>query len=157
MKSISTVKTISRCALVILTMSAAQSASAAPLSAVGTARPSNAIVQVRDGGHGGNGGGHHGGTMGFHGGMGGQLGRPSANMDGSSISHPRMGNFFTPHHAYHPRMRWHGYASRNFWTPPYPSYRSRYAYNNDSCLALKQKARRTGSAYWWKRYDACRS
>lgn len=156
MKSMSVAKLLSGFSLVLMTISTAHSASAAQLSAISAGRAATAIVLVRDGGHSG-GGGHRGGAMGFHGGMGGHLGRPSAIVHGPSISHPRVGFSFAPRHAYHPRMRWHGYVSSNFWTPPYPSYRSRFAYNNDACLGLKQKARRTGSAYWWKRYDACRS
>ena len=155
MKSMSKANIGSGCALLMLTMSMVQPASAGPLLA-SSGRSANAVLLVRDGGHSG-GGGHHGGAMGFHSGMGGHLGRPSATMHGPSISYPRMGYSFAPRHAYHPRMRWHGYASSNFWTPPYPSYRSRYAYNNHAYLGLTQKARRTGSAYWWKRFDTCRS
>jgi hypothetical protein len=53
------------------------------------------------------------------------------------------------HHGHHRRFR--GYA---FYGLPYV-----YAYNDYggySCSYLRRRAIRTGSAYWWRRYEKCR-
>lgn len=48
------------------------------------------------------------------------------------------------HYVYRPRIR------------PYVYYYSAPYYYTGSCHWLKLKALRTGSRYWWRRYDACR-
>lgn len=50
-------------------------------------------------------------------------------------------------HVYRPRIRPYVYYSA-----PYYSHR----YYGSSCYWLKRKALRTGSRYWWRRYNACR-
>jgi hypothetical protein len=50
----------------------------------------------------------------------------------------------------HPRL--HRHFRSGFYIAPVYSYRS----YDDGCYWLKRKALRTGSRYWWHRYNECR-
>jgi hypothetical protein len=101
-------------------------ASALPLTKSISEKQST-IVHVRHGGvRHGGVGIRHGGIR--HGGFGIRHG---------GIRHFHGGHRF--HHAYRPRI----------WVAPV------YGYSN-GCQWLKRKAIRTGSRYWWNRYNQCR-
>lgn len=50
------------------------------------------------------------------------------------------------------RSHFRFYSGPRFYAAPVYSYRS----YGDGCYHLKRKALRTGSRYWWRRYNACR-
>lgn len=83
------------------------------------------------------GGGYGGGGFKFKGGYGGY-----------------HGGYGKPHHGrrHHrgPRIRYYPYYSY------YPYYYYDSYYYDDSCAWLRRKALRTGSSYWWRRYERCR-
>jgi hypothetical protein len=58
------------------------------------------------------------------------------------------------HHHHHHHRRWRGYP----YYYGYPVYGAAYYYGSSyygECGWLRRKAARTGSSYWWRRYDAC--
>ncbi len=75
----------------------------------------------------------HGHGHGFHGG-----------------GHHHSGGRHFSHHRYHGHHRHHRYGGIYFGAPYYYGY----GYYG-SCSWLRRKALRTGSRYWWNRYEAC--
>jgi hypothetical protein len=59
---------------------------------------------------------------------------------------PRAGSSRYAHRGRHHRGRVFAYGA------PFVGY---YAYSNYSCDWLLQRARTSGSDYWWDRYEAC--
>jgi hypothetical protein len=105
-------------------------------------------------------GGGHGGFRG-HGGGGFKAGR-SGGFRGLRGGHAKRfggghGGFGKPHfrgrgHHRGPKIR---FRSRSYGYAPY--YYGYYdSYYDDSCAWLRRKALRTGSRYWWRRYERCR-
>ncbi|MEW5962780.1 MAG: hypothetical protein AB1749_04400 [Pseudomonadota bacterium] len=103
-------------------------ASALPASGIATAveKPSG-IVQVR------------------HGRRGGFRVHRGFRSYGYRAYRPRLA-YRSYRYAYRPRIRPYIYFSVPYY---YSSYGS-------SCYWLKRRALRTGSRYWWRRYNACR-
>jgi hypothetical protein len=68
---------------------------------------------------------------------------------------PHHAAFAGPHHfAFHHFRHHHFRHHRRFvFVGAYPYYDSYY---DDGCTWLRRRARLTGSAYWWHRYNACR-
>lgn len=68
----------------------------------------------------------------------------------------RYNRGFGVRHFGGPRFRHRGFGYRHFYRPRF--YAPIYAYGSygSSCQWLKRKAIRTGSRYWWNRYEACR-
>lgn len=55
-------------------------------------------------------------------------------------------------HRHHRHRRYYGYG----YIPYYgAAYYSGYGYGYGSCNRLRRKAIRTGSSYWWRRYENC--
>jgi hypothetical protein len=113
------------------------------------------------GGHAFHGGGFRGGRA-FHGGRAfrgyayrGHAYRGHAYR-GAYRGHIGRGYRWSGGHHRHYRhygygRRWYRYAPYVVWSAPY-YYGSYYG---SGCDWLYRKARRTGSAYWWDRYDQC--
>ncbi|MEQ1670209.1 MAG: hypothetical protein ABL893_05070 [Hyphomicrobium sp.] len=55
-------------------------------------------------------------------------------------------------HGGHHRPHFRNFYGPRFYAAPVYTYRS----YGDGCYHLKRKALRTGSRYWWRRYNACR-
>jgi hypothetical protein len=77
---------------------------------------------------------------------------------GRSVYRGRGGPKFSGRHAgrrhhgrHHKHRRFRGYA---YYGLPYVYAYS--AYDDYSCAYLRRRAIRTGSSYWWRRYEACR-
>lgn len=104
------------------------------------------VTLVRRGGHGGGfrsgGGGHRA--------FGGGGGRRSFGGGGGRRLFSGGGGYRSYGHRRHRHWR----PSRGiYFAAPYVTYRS---YSYGSCRWLKRKAIRTGSSYWWRRYNRCR-
>jgi hypothetical protein len=137
---------------------APQPAAALPMVKADMAKSGSGMMLVRRGGHGGGhhrsfgGGGHH---RSFGGGGrhrsfgGGGRHRSFGGYGGGGGRHYRRS------HRSHAGRRHHG-RFRSYYLPYVPSYYyDDYGYTDDGCGWLRLKALRTGSGYWWRRYDAC--
>ncbi len=91
--------------------------------------------------------------------------KPSISDNGNlvQIRHVRRGGGFGVRHGGFnnrhfggPRFRHRGYRYRNFYRPRFYAPIYSYGTYGSSCQWLKRKAIRTGSRYWWNRYEACR-
>ena len=135
---------------------APRSAEALPLSKLQVATDSGSDVTLakrrggggfKGGGRGFKGGGRafKGGGKAFRGFSGGGSRRFKANRGGFSKGYfkGRKG------HRRGPKIR---FRSRSYGYVPY-YYDSYY---DDSCAWLRRRALRTGSRYWWRRYERCR-
>lgn len=127
----------------------AGSAASAPVDAKNAIfRDGRIVVDARHGG--GHGGGHGvrgggGGGRSFHGGGGAP--RFGGGGGGGVRTFRGGGGHFRGGH------RRHGGGGIYFGVPSYAPYY--YDYYDDSCGWLLQRARRTGSRYWWNRYYDC--
>lgn len=138
-------------------------------------------ADARQGGHGGGGGivggGGGGGFGGSHGGakMGNFGGGPRmgnfsrgprfgnfsrAPRFGKSYGGPRITKFYGGGQRYykHSGRHFRRFRHRRSYVPYLAAYPYYYygSYYSDSCYWLKRKAIRTGSRYWWRRYQECR-
>lgn len=109
-------------------------APAAPGAKSMTPAGSGLVTQVRRGGH------HHGG--GFGAGRGFRSG--GVGFVGRGYGGRHWGG-----HRHHRHRGWGGvyFAA--------PLYYGAYDYGYGDCRWLKRKAWRTGSSYWWRRYNRC--
>ncbi len=110
-------------------------APAAPGAKSMTPAGSGLVTQVRRGGHHG---GHHAGGAIRGGGL--RLGGGPAF----------VGRGYRGGHHHHRRHR--GWGGVYFAAP---LYYGDYGYGYGDCHWLKRKAWRTGSSYWWRRYNRC--
>ncbi|HKZ97617.1 MAG TPA: hypothetical protein VJ045_11625 [Hyphomicrobiaceae bacterium] len=144
-------------------MRATLAAAAAVLIGLGCA----GLAHAKSGGHGFRGGGAFTPHSGFsggpriagprmsgHSGMSFRAGHGSARFHGWKGHGPRLSwhNFNNNHHGHHHKHR------RVIIGYPYFSdygYYDDYAYDYGECDWLYRKAVRTGSPYWWQRYQDC--
>ena len=130
---------------------ATRSAEAIPLSKlqVGTDTGSDVTLAKRRGG-----GGFRGGGRGFKGG-GFKAGKSFRGRSGFASPRIKRGRdgFARPHRGHR-----HRGGKRRFYSYGYAPYYYGYydSYYDDSCAWLRRKALRTGSSYWWRRYERCR-
>lgn len=128
---------------------ATRSAEAIPLSKlqVGTDSGSDVTLAKRRGG-----GGFKGGGRGFKGGGFKGGGKSYRGFSGGGSKFGGRRSHFKGYRHRGPKIRirprYYGYA------PYYYGYYD--SYYNDSCASLRRKALRTGSSYWWRRYERCR-
>jgi len=128
---------------------ATRSAEAIPLSKlqVGTDSGSDVTLIKRRGG-----GGFKGGGRGFKGGGFKGGGKSYRGFSGGGPKFGGRRSHFKGHRHRGPKIRirprYYGYA------PYYYGYYD--SYYDDSCAWLRRKALRTGSSYWWRRYERCR-
>lgn len=121
------------------------SAASAPVDAKNAIfRDGRIVVEARHGGGHGGRGGHGGGVRGFQGGGGG----PKFGGGGGGVRAFRGGGGH-----YRGGHRRHGGGGIYFSVPSYAPYY--YDDYDDGCGWLLQRARRTGSRYWWNRYYDC--
>jgi hypothetical protein len=142
---------------------APQPAAALPIVKADMAKASSDITHVRRGGGRGGMRGSGGGHRSFGGGggrrsFGGGGGRRSYGGGGGhrkSFGGYGGGGYksFRRGHRGHGGRR---HRSRAYYLPyvPYYYYQDN-GYYSDDCEWLHRKALRTGSSYWWRRYDAC--
>jgi hypothetical protein len=107
------------------------------------------VTLVKRGGRGGGGfrGGRGGGFKGgksFRGGSGFAVPRMKRGRDG--FARPRKGH---GHRHRGGNRRFYSYGSEPYYYGYYDSY------YGDRCASLRRKALRTGSRYWWRRYERC--
>lgn len=152
-----------------LVFASVSAAAAAPLPATKSTADSNIVVDVRKGGHGGGRGGFARGGGGFGGGKafrgGGGFGGGKAFRGGRSFGGGGLGPRRSFRHSGGGK-HWHGGKGhrhhkhrhhRRFYGGYYPYYYGAYygsSYYGD-CGWLRRRAIRTGSSYWWRRYEAC--
>ncbi len=74
---------------------------------------------------------------------------------GGNFSRHAYGGGWRPGRHRHHRRFWYGSA---FAAVPYyyGDYYSDYGYGYGNCQYLKRRAIRTGSSYWWRRYEDCK-
>ncbi len=113
-------------------------------------------------GGGGFGGGHIGGGMGHIGGGMGHIGAHGPyGASRSRRSHRTIwagpGHFDHGGIAFHDHDHHHGH--NHFFVAGFPYYYGGYYYDSGyyggSCSYLHSRAVRTGSPYWWRRYEDC--
>lgn len=148
-------------------------AGAAPVVAPSGSPANSDVVQVRKDGGGGGGGmrGFSGGGKSFGGGSmrgygggggkafrsfgGGGGGMKYRNFGGDGgfrgMRRGRHAGHHHHHHHHHKHRRFRSYGYPYYYGPAYYSYYGGYG----DCGWLRRRAIRTGSSYWWRRYDQC--